>query len=122
MSQGGSGASIGLGQAIREAREKAKMSLRQLAGRIGVSAPFLSEVEHGRRGILKLAELAKVVGVTEEWLLGRSEVLTRREVEWINSNPEILALLRRHRARYDYPGPLRDHPPRARTEPGRRRS
>jgi len=38
-----------LGEVIRDLREKADLSLRDLAKKIDVSAPFLSDVELGRR-------------------------------------------------------------------------
>jgi transcriptional regulator with XRE-family HTH domain len=38
-----------LGQRIRELREKRQLSLRELAARVNVSAPFISDVELGRR-------------------------------------------------------------------------
>ncbi len=37
------------GERVRELREAADLSVRELAKRIGVSAPFLSDVELGRR-------------------------------------------------------------------------
>lgn len=37
------------GTALRLRREEERMTLRALAEAIGVSAPFLSDVEHGRR-------------------------------------------------------------------------
>ena len=40
---------ISLGQRIHELRGKAGLSLRKLADQIGVSAPFLSDIEFGRR-------------------------------------------------------------------------
>ena len=40
---------ISLGQRIRELRDKADLSLRGLAKRIGISSPFLSDIELGRR-------------------------------------------------------------------------
>jgi transcriptional regulator with XRE-family HTH domain len=40
---------ISLGQRLRELRDKADLSLRELAKRIGVTSPFLSDVELGRR-------------------------------------------------------------------------
>lgn len=51
-----------LGQFIKEMRTEAQLSLRELAAKIGVSAPFLSDVELGRRNPSpeKLEELAKV--------------------------------------------------------------
>ena len=38
-----------LGQRLRELRDKADLSVRELAKRIGVSSPFLSDIELGRR-------------------------------------------------------------------------
>jgi transcriptional regulator with XRE-family HTH domain len=40
---------ISLGQRLRELRDKADLSLRELAKRIGVTSPFLSDIELGRR-------------------------------------------------------------------------
>ena len=40
---------ISLGQRIHELRNKADLSLRQLANQIGISGPFLSDIELGRR-------------------------------------------------------------------------
>jgi transcriptional regulator with XRE-family HTH domain len=38
-----------LGHRIRELRETAGMTLRELAREVGVSAAFLSDIEHGKR-------------------------------------------------------------------------
>ena len=38
-----------LGERIRELREERDLSLRELAGKIGVSAAFMSDVELNRR-------------------------------------------------------------------------
>src|ERR1700741_1996763 len=38
-----------LGQRLRELRDKADLSLRELAKRSGISSPFLSDIELGRR-------------------------------------------------------------------------
>jgi transcriptional regulator with XRE-family HTH domain len=40
---------ISLGQRIHELRGKAGLSLRKLADQIGISSPFLSNIELGRR-------------------------------------------------------------------------
>jgi transcriptional regulator with XRE-family HTH domain len=54
-----------LGEVIRELREQTDMSLRELARRIEVSAPFLSDIELSRRypskqNLEKIAEVLKV--------------------------------------------------------------
>ena len=38
------------GQLMREARKRAGLSLREMARRLGQSAPFVSDLELGRRG------------------------------------------------------------------------
>ena len=50
-----------LGEVLRELREKTDLSLRELARKLDVSAPFLSDVELGRRypSDEVLAKLAK---------------------------------------------------------------
>ena len=53
------------GDVLRELRDKANLSLRELARKVGASAPFLSDVELGRRYpsdelLAKLAESLRV--------------------------------------------------------------
>src|ERR1700675_1697513 len=40
---------ISLGQRLHELRDKADLSLRELARKVGISGPFLSDIELGRR-------------------------------------------------------------------------
>jgi transcriptional regulator with XRE-family HTH domain len=40
-----------LAEALRKAREKANLSQRELATRMGISPANLADIEHGRRGI-----------------------------------------------------------------------
>ena len=56
---------ISFGQRIRELRDKADLSLRGLAKRIGISSPFLSDIELGRRFPSEeiLAQLAGAFGI-----------------------------------------------------------
>lgn len=42
---------------LRNARGAAGMTLRQLGERVGLSAPFLSDVEHGRRSLSRESEI-----------------------------------------------------------------
>lgn len=55
--------SIALGTKIRELRTVKKLTLRQVAEAIGVSAAFMSDLEHGRRNTDRLAALAAVLEV-----------------------------------------------------------
>lgn len=59
---------ISLGQRLRELRDKADLSLRELAKRIGVASPFLSDIELGRRFPSEeiLAKLAGALNVSLE--------------------------------------------------------
>jgi transcriptional regulator with XRE-family HTH domain len=59
-----------LGEAIREVRLAKGLTLRQLAKKLGVSAPFLSDVEHDRRRPARdrFPKLAKILGVDLEYL------------------------------------------------------
>jgi transcriptional regulator with XRE-family HTH domain len=59
---------ISLGQRLRELRDKADLSLRELAKRIGVTSPFLSDIELGRRFPSEeiLAKLAGALNVSPE--------------------------------------------------------
>jgi transcriptional regulator with XRE-family HTH domain len=40
---------ISLGQRLHELRDSADLSLRELAKKVGISGPFLSDIELGRR-------------------------------------------------------------------------
>ena len=68
------------GEKIRKLRDDLDLSLREVAGKIGVSAAFLSDVELGRRfpSADKLELLAKELRVTAEEL---SEYDFRDEAE-----------------------------------------
>ena len=55
---------VSLGQRLRELRDKVSLSLRKLADQIGISAPFLSDIELGRR-FPSEEILAKLAGALE---------------------------------------------------------
>ena len=61
---------ISFGQRIRELRDKADLSLRGLAKKIGISSPFLSDIELGRRFPSEeiLAKLAGALDVSPDEL------------------------------------------------------
>ncbi len=50
-----------VGDMIRVQREKRGMTLRGLARAIDVSAPMMSDVEHGRRTTKRLSEIERVL-------------------------------------------------------------
>lgn len=57
------------GEFLQTKREQQKITLRQLAEKLGVSAPFLSDVEKGRRNSLdmdKLVMLKRILALSED--------------------------------------------------------
>ena len=70
-----------LGDYLREQRQSARMSLRQLSELAGVSNPYLSQIE---RGLKKpsaeiLQQLAKGLEISAETLYVRAGILEERE-------------------------------------------
>jgi transcriptional regulator with XRE-family HTH domain len=63
----------GLGARIREARDAAGLTQRQLADRLGTVQHVVSGWETGARApnVANLASLATALDVTTDWLLGR---------------------------------------------------
>src|ERR1700758_986960 len=59
---------ISLGQRLHQLRDKADLSLRELAKKVGISSPFLSDIELGRRFPSEeiLAKLASPLNVPLE--------------------------------------------------------
>ena len=87
-----------LGERIRELRDKQDLSVRELAKRIKVSAPFLSDVELGRRhpsdDVLKT--LASVLETTVDDLKKHDARAPVQELRRIAaSNPAMGFALRR---------------------------
>ena len=89
---------IKLGQRIRELREAKGMSLRALAEKAGVSAPFLSDLEHGPRGTEKLDVIARALGANPQELAKLSGKLTPELKTWLKDNPSVVSLLQEVRA------------------------
>jgi transcriptional regulator with XRE-family HTH domain len=87
----------GFGEAIRWARNERKMTLRALATTVGVTPPFQSDLEHGRRETARVAEYAKALNVELSDLECRQGV-TEDLTEWLKKNPKIVKLLRDIRA------------------------
>lgn len=89
---------IKLGQKIRQLREEQGLSLRALAEKVGVSAPFLSDLEHGRRGTEKLSEIAKALGANSKELEKLSGKWPPELKSWLTENPSVVELLQEVRA------------------------
>jgi transcriptional regulator with XRE-family HTH domain len=91
-----------VGEFIREQRNAASVSLRELARTAGVSNPYLSQVERGLRkpSAEILAAIAKGLKISAESLYEQAGILDRRSgtpdtVAAIRSDP---ALSERHKA------------------------
>lgn len=91
-----------VGDFIREQRNAARVSLRELARTAGVSNPYLSQVERGLRkpSAEILAAIAKGLRISAETLYEQAGILDRR-----SGNPDTVAAIRadealseRHRA------------------------
>ena len=72
-----------LGAYLREQRESAQLSLRQLAEMAGVSNPYLSQIERGlkRPSAEILQQIAKGLQVSAESLYVRAGILDERATE-----------------------------------------
>jgi transcriptional regulator with XRE-family HTH domain len=88
-----------VGEQIRAARVAKRLSLRGLAATIGVSAPYMSQVEHDRArlSLERKQQIASVLGI-DVVLLDAAEGYTRDLAHWIADNPELVQLLREARS------------------------
>jgi transcriptional regulator with XRE-family HTH domain len=79
-----------IGEFIREQREQAHVSLRQLARLAGVSNPYLSQVERGLRKPSAdiLQQIAKGLAISAEQLYVRAGILESR-----HGSPEVVAAI-----------------------------
>lgn len=58
-------AMVRIGLELRRLREEKGVTLRALGEAVGLSAPFLSDVEHGRRKLSHVAEIEESLGAKE---------------------------------------------------------
>lgn len=82
-----------LGEAIRVLRERRGLTLRALAERVGVTAPFLSDIEHNRRSTDKLNVLAKQLGVSVKILKRLDGRVKPNLKKWLAANPGLVEVL-----------------------------
>lgn len=88
-----------LGSFIRDQRQKAEMSLRELADKANISNPYLSQVERGlhQPSVRVLTSIAGALNLSAETLLrsaglleGESEEARRRETEEVIATDPLL--------------------------------
>ncbi len=92
------------GEYLKQKREEKQISLRELARRLDVSAPFLSDVENNRRAPLteeRLSTLADVLNLSEAEeaemydIVGHQKGLLAPDLNpYVNDRPYVNAALR----------------------------
>ncbi len=85
-----------LGSYLREQRESAQLSLRQLAEMAGISNPYLSQIERGlkRPSAEILQQIAKGLQVSAESLYVRAGILDERVADHDPAaRPDVLAAI-----------------------------
>ena len=70
------------------------MTLRALAEMVGISAPFLSDIEHGRRQTNEYEALAKALNVSVDDLRQFDGRVPTELKVWLGENPQLVALLK----------------------------
>ncbi len=80
-----------LGEYLRDQRQSAKLSLRQLSELAGVSNPYLSQIERGlkRPSAEILQQLAKGLEVSAESLYVRAGILDAASADHAPDAPDI---------------------------------
>ena len=88
-----------LGAFIREQREGAKLSGRNLAKRAGVSNPYLSQIERGLRkpSAEILQSIAKALRISAETLYVKAGILEERDSDVVTAIVADANLLERHK-------------------------
>lgn len=80
---------------IREARERAGFSQKQVAMALKVSAPTVSEWENGKKNPISrnLQKLSDMFGVSTDYLLGREETTKTEPITKIDDGLEDNAII-----------------------------
>jgi len=81
-----------LGVFIRSQRETARLSLRGLSSRTGISNPYLSQIERGLRkpSVEILQQIARGLAISAETLYERAGILDRRDRP---ASPDVVAAI-----------------------------
>ena len=92
------------GEALREARQNAKKTLRETAARVGLSTGYLSDIEQGRKSAPDLETVRELEGFLRvndgSLLMLAAEARTQRPteiVQQIQNRPRLSVLLSRAR-------------------------
>lgn len=88
--------SIAFGPTIRLLRQAKGISLREMARQLGVSPAFLSQIEAGRQHKIpkaRIVQVAKMLGVSDAYLLGTAKQIHPDVVEFLRETPEAADFL-----------------------------
>ncbi|MFA7019039.1 MAG: helix-turn-helix transcriptional regulator [Sphaerochaetaceae bacterium] len=95
---------VTFGEYLKHKRDEKQISLREVARTLGVSAPFLSDVENNRRAPLteeRLADLANVLNLNEKEkaemydIVGKQKGLLAPDLNpYVTERPYVNAALR----------------------------
>jgi transcriptional regulator with XRE-family HTH domain len=87
VSDAGEGPISALGEFIRQQRQRANLSLRQLADRTRVSNPYLSQIERGKHqpSVRVLKAISDALGLPAETLFAQAGVLKAEQ----DTRPEV---------------------------------
>jgi repressor LexA len=89
--------SVRVGALIRQLRQQAEITQRQLADGIGMNPTYLSKIENDRMGTIPsaatLTGMADVLGVDRDWLLTQCGRPPEHMTEAIIENPEFFQRL-----------------------------
>lgn len=83
-----------LGERIKRLRVQKRLSLRELAKQVKVSAPFLSDVERNRRSTTRLQEIATALGVDVATLEDADQRLTNELRDWLSQSPGMIRVIK----------------------------
>lgn len=92
------------GKALKDARQKAKKTLRETGARVGLSVSYMSDIEQGRKGAPDLETVRKLQDFLmvkdDKLVILASEARTKRPteiVQHIQNRPRLSVLLARAR-------------------------
>ena len=86
-----------LGKKIKDLRQEKDLSLRELAARVKISPPFLSDIENDKRmpGADTLEELASQLSIDVSELKKFDGRITEEVRDWLNEKPLMGTLMRK---------------------------
>jgi transcriptional regulator with XRE-family HTH domain len=90
-----------LGEALRSAREAARLTLKELGAALELAPSYLSDLENNRRPVSRKAcdQLSATLGMDRTLLYARAGHLSEGVLEYLAQTPRALAVLERLAAR-----------------------